>query len=89
MGEPERMARLEAVTHGRGGRLGNLVDDVGGVVCVEGLDRGARHATRDRLREVPTADADHLGEPGAPLVEQGHDLLGAGAGGGDHTHVAR
>ena len=64
--------------------LGDQQDDLG-----RGILAAARRSRRVAIRpptccgQVAAADADHLATPDAPPVEQRHDLLRAGAGGGD------
>ena len=78
--------------HGPGhvgvGGLGDQQDDLGTGIGVQRPHRFGGHQPAHAGRQVPAADADHLGHADAPPVQQGHHLLGTGPGRGDHSDRA-
>ena len=85
----QRLGRLgpqQRFHHLGGGGLGHQQNQLGGVVLGEGPDGGAGHQPADLGRQVPSAHPDHVRHPRPPPVQQGHRLLGPGAGRGHHPH---
>ena len=74
--------RLEVGEHLRRGGLGHDDDRGRPGVRGEGRERLPRRAGSDGRRQVTTTDAEAVADPDPCRVEQAHDLLGTGAGGG-------